>query len=185
MSIFFSRRCIGLLRLEDAQRARRESHYGPCYLVGLTCLILGPVLVGSLPVAVVWPGQRSELSSIRPFLWQRSTRMIPPGAPASRRSSAFASISGRVRRAFPRRVASILLNQSQYRVSEKYTGTANGNWGCARPDNWIHDYALLNAHRAKLSSIMHGGARRSCMHGSPRLINCSPSNRCSITLIIT
>jgi len=64
MSIFFSRRCIGLLLLEDAQRARRESHYGPCDLVGLTCLILGPVLVGSLPVAVVWPGQRSELSSI-------------------------------------------------------------------------------------------------------------------------
>ena len=169
-----------MLLLEDAQRARRESHYGPCYLVGLTCLILGPVVVGSLPVAVVWPGQRSELSSI-------PLAAIDSDDPSrgSRRSSAFASISGRVRRAFPRRVASILLNQSQYRVSEKYTGTANGNWGCARPDNWIHDYALLNAHRAKLSSIMHGGARRSCMHGSPRLINCSPSNRCSITLIIT
>jgi len=74
---------------------------------------------------------------------------IPPGPLLARCSSAFASISGRVRRAFPRRVASILLNQSQYRVSEKYTGT-HGERKLGPPGRTtgsMPDYASLNAHR--------------------------------------
>jgi hypothetical protein len=92
-------------------------------LVGLTRLILGPCSSVSYLSCWVTAGggpQRSELSS---------------GSDSLPALLGLRLHSGRVWRAFPRRVASILLNRPNT-ASQKNAGTANGNWG--RQDNWIH-----------------------------------------------